>query len=470
MIAANFRYGVKERNVMASVITIGQGAGLLAGQSLAGFLGPTYGWKLPFLFVSCPSMAFSLLMLLLVEEPVRGAGEESVRNASAEAKELDSESAEVVYNSSFTCEKLCQIFRIPTNMLIYWSEIPASMGWGVLFAFLTDYVAQDKAFGVENATTCVAILGVGLAVGAVAGGIVGQHLNNTCLTFRGSVSVLVGTASLLGPLPYYWVIYADFACELDMTACLDEYNVSYVPTEINTSAPDVVAALATCTDASEFFVCPPVTWGVLIVLLFLSGLCLGVPTANARAMLLNTNLPETRGTAVAILVILSNFGKGFGPLVASLMIGSLGRPTSFTAITIVFSCAAITYFATAATYGRDIAKQVKIVEHQVRIRGLTDQSFEMKDLAAKLEENLAAHNRAEAGETAVSADEVIVQESKEAPDEEAEKGTPLSHSHTSKHRVSQSSDDDANASEQAERDGGNDDGNNVSAGIDNDGV
>lgn len=456
------RYGVKERNVMASVITIGQGAGLLAGQALAGFLGPTYGWKLPFLCVSCPSMAFSLLMLFLVEEPVRGAGEESVRNASAEAKELNSESAEVVYNSSFTCEKLCQIFRIPTNMLIYWSEIPSAMGWGVLFAFLTDYVAQDKYFGVENATTCVAILGVGLAVGAVAGGIVGQHLNNTCLSFRGSVAILVGTAAVLGPLPYYWVIYADFDCELDVAACLDEYNVSYPSsTEINTSVPEIAAAVTTCTDASEFFVCPPVTWGVLIVLLFLSGACLGVPTANARAMLLNTNLPETRGTAVAILVILSNFGKGFGPLVASLMIGSLGRPTSFTAITIVFSCAAITYYATAATYARDIQNQVETVEHQVRIRGLTDQSFEMKDLASKLEENLAAHNLAEAGgEEAVSADEVVLQqqETKKAPAEEEaerEKGaTKASHGDGGKHRVSQSSDEEPGGAHAQDDDSG----------------
>ncbi len=53
---------------MASVITIGQGAGLLAGQALAGFIGPPLGWRVPFLLISVPAMAFSIVMLVLVSE------------------------------------------------------------------------------------------------------------------------------------------------------------------------------------------------------------------------------------------------------------------------------------------------------------------------------------------------------------------------------------------------------------------
>ena len=48
--------------LQASVISIGAGAGLLAGQALAGFMGPTVGWRYPFLVVSLPSMAFAALV------------------------------------------------------------------------------------------------------------------------------------------------------------------------------------------------------------------------------------------------------------------------------------------------------------------------------------------------------------------------------------------------------------------------
>ena len=220
-------YGVKERNIMSSVITIGQGAGLLAGQALAGNLGPIYGWKMPFLVVSVPAMSFSLLMALLVEEPMRGAGEESVRQAQAEAKAKGEKAPDVEYKSEFTKEKLADIFCGATNMLLYWSEIPSSMGWGVLFAFLTDFVAIDKQFTVVNATNAVVVLGIGLAIGAVAGGILGQYFNNTCTQFPGSVAVLIGVAALLGPLPYYWIIYADFNCVYDDARCLEAAGISY---------------------------------------------------------------------------------------------------------------------------------------------------------------------------------------------------------------------------------------------------
>ncbi len=67
----------------------------------------------------------------------------------------------------------------------------------------------------------------------------------------------------------------------------------------------------------------------------------------------------------AILVVLGNLGKGTGPLIAAAMIIPLGRHVAFMAICVIFSCASITYFATAFTYGRDVAKQVLKVKAQL---------------------------------------------------------------------------------------------------------
>ena len=40
-----------------------------------------------------------------------------------------------------------------TNLSMYFGEVVNAMGWGVLFAYLTDFIAVDKAFGTPGATT-----------------------------------------------------------------------------------------------------------------------------------------------------------------------------------------------------------------------------------------------------------------------------------------------------------------------------
>ena len=40
------------------------------GQVLAGFLGPSYGWRLPFLLVACPALFFAAILFLTGHEPV----------------------------------------------------------------------------------------------------------------------------------------------------------------------------------------------------------------------------------------------------------------------------------------------------------------------------------------------------------------------------------------------------------------
>ena len=43
--------------------------------------------------------------------------------------------------------------QVGTNLCLYMAELPNAMGWGVLFAYLADFIAVDKNFGTEGATT-----------------------------------------------------------------------------------------------------------------------------------------------------------------------------------------------------------------------------------------------------------------------------------------------------------------------------
>ena len=60
--------------VMASV-SVGSGIGIAIGQGLAGFMGPVYGWRSPFLAVSVPALFIAILMMTTVKDPIRGGSE-----------------------------------------------------------------------------------------------------------------------------------------------------------------------------------------------------------------------------------------------------------------------------------------------------------------------------------------------------------------------------------------------------------
>lgn len=49
------------------------------GQGVAGFLGPRFGWRLPFLVVSIPAMVCAVLVWMFVPEVERGAGDKTAQ-------------------------------------------------------------------------------------------------------------------------------------------------------------------------------------------------------------------------------------------------------------------------------------------------------------------------------------------------------------------------------------------------------
>ena len=73
-------YAAEDRHLVNAIVGIGTGAGISVGQGVAGFLGPTFGWRLPFLVISVPALICAALVWITVEDPERGAMEEAVRN------------------------------------------------------------------------------------------------------------------------------------------------------------------------------------------------------------------------------------------------------------------------------------------------------------------------------------------------------------------------------------------------------
>ncbi len=75
----------QQRSAVMASVGIGCGVGIAIGQGIAGFMGPSYGWRSPFLVVSIPALVVAILLMTTVKDPVRGGSE--IANIMAERRE-----------------------------------------------------------------------------------------------------------------------------------------------------------------------------------------------------------------------------------------------------------------------------------------------------------------------------------------------------------------------------------------------
>ena len=311
-------FPASERNYVASFLTIATGAGIAVGQIMAGTVGPAFGWRLPFLLASGPAIALALLLYATVREPGRGAAEDAVlrrRRARLAAREerdarirenderrgaddgrrgdddgrrdapaaSSGSASSEEYSAKIDAKKLWRQLKIPSNAIILAQGLPGTVPWGMLNAYFVDFLHVQKGLTVEEGTLAVTLFGSGAACGTVVGGVVGQRVYNR-QGGRSAIAVVMGVTTALGALPGYFFL-----------------NVS--------------------------------TYGPGNVLLHLSCLVGGVLAAvtppNVRAVLLNVNPPETRGTMFAFYSQIDDVGKGGGPALVAALIVAYGRTKAF---------------------------------------------------------------------------------------------------------------------------------------------
>lgn len=66
--------GPEQRSSVSSILAIATGGGTAIGQGIAGFAGPSVGWRASFLIVGFPTIALAIYMLIRVKEPRRVRG------------------------------------------------------------------------------------------------------------------------------------------------------------------------------------------------------------------------------------------------------------------------------------------------------------------------------------------------------------------------------------------------------------
>lgn len=314
-------YVYKDRHIVSAIVSAGLGAGISIGQAVAGYLGPVFGWRLPFLVVSIPALICAILVYFTVKDPERGAmekiyldednrrGEPGVvalvpvtSRTSLVNNETDSD--EGTRDGSDTQSQYSRNKRVreaykknlswrhhlrtsislmstKTVALSLIQGAPGCIPWGIINVFLNDYLSEDRGFSVQAATTVLMLFSIGYGVGLIIGGAGGKMLYKIDIRLP---ALLAGGTAIVGCFPLWYLI-----------------------NEVDSSTPfPIVAASAMLTGVGS------------------------APTGPIiKATLTNVTLPRARGQAFALFNLFDDFGKGLGPFFVSLLIVRFGRTHAF---------------------------------------------------------------------------------------------------------------------------------------------
>jgi MFS family permease len=251
------------------------GLGIAVGQLLGGALAHEtvlgmHGWRATFVIMAAPAFPLAVLYYFFAQVPKRGAAE-VVAGAAEEKHTVTLRDLRVVLTSS------------KTNILSLLQGIPGTIPWGLLFVYMVDYFENTKQCDVQQGNLLVVAFGATAIVGSFIGGMVGRALyrkNRRLVPLYCAITNFIGVAPVLAMVNF--------------SECVDR-KVS------------------------------PLLLGLALV----GGLINTQTVSNVRAILINTNLPENRGSVFAVFNLFDDLGKGLGPFFVGILVSLMPQAVAY---------------------------------------------------------------------------------------------------------------------------------------------
>jgi len=305
-------FPARKRASASAFVTAASGVGVFVGQCVATITG-SVDWRWPFLVIAVPAAATGFLIWYFAEEPVRGGQEEGIET-------------DALYSTSFTplfpTRQFRAVLHNKTNMLVILQAFPGSIPWGVIIVYMHDFLVQDLALSPRSALGSITILAASAFAGVLTGGFIGDH----CADNR-YLAIFGGCCNIFRAVPFF-IIFG--------------WNFLFGPLQKSSE--------------TGFF-----------LLLMCGGFVATMASACTGAMLLNVNLPEMRGSVMAMYSVLDDLSKGFGTLFVSMLVPLVGGRAIAYQISLllwVFTGAALLY--TWHTYDEDEAAMRKNLDEAAK--------------------------------------------------------------------------------------------------------
>lgn len=298
----------ENRSSASGWLALAMGLGIGVGQILGGLLADKTvfgleGWRAAFAIMAAPCFPLLFIYLAIGKTPQRG-GSETVQTTIGEEPK-----------HSLGLQDFKRIASSKTNILAIVQGIPGCVPWGLIFFFLVDYYEKSKGFKPADGVLLTTVFGGVLIFGGFIGGFVGRAVYNWR---KAALPLFCGVCVLLGIAPMIYILNFQGSSML---------------------YPMIAAAIG--------------------------GIVIPQAGPNIRSILVNTNLPENRGSIFGVFNFADDLGKGLGPFIVGeilLLVGSDSLAYNL-AIYCWIPCA-IGWFLMAFTMEKDEQK----VEETLRLR------------------------------------------------------------------------------------------------------
>lgn len=347
-------FRAEERHKVNAMVCMGTGIGISVGQGIAGFLGPTFGWRLPFLLVSIPALTCAVTVLYTVKDPERGGMEHVVLERKRTSttgvtndggaieqteKEMemqslqpkrDNDTTETIVSpkpmSESSIRKRSPRDCCPSSKIRDEEDTqdprqkgPSTKGKATNALFWHHLEAAKHALKILLKTPTVAFALLQGAPGCLPWGVVNTYLNDFLAEDRGmTVEFATFTVLIFGLGNFFGLI---------MGGAGGQYLYS-----VDKRYPALLAG------SMAIFGCVPF-WVLLngvnnnssfVFVMFVSivaGTAAGATGPIIKATLQNVTLPHMRGQAFALFNTADDFGRGIGPVFVSYLITTTGGRT-----------------------------------------------------------------------------------------------------------------------------------------------
>ena len=312
-------YDKNERTAAVTWMASSIGIGQIAGQVLGGYLGPAFGWRLPFLLTALPGLAALPFFYIFVPEPKRGAQEDSIKQLIDDG---------YVYSRTIKPSDYLELLKVKTNVYLFLQGIIGTIPWGAIPLFLVKFLCEDRGFTIGQATTVFLFFGLGTTAGTIIGGIWGG------------------------------VLY--------------KKNVSYLPRLCS-----ITTFIGTFIGISIFILPLGKNLLLTIILGFAASLVATVTNPNVKTMLLEVNVPENRGAIFSIFNLTDSVGTGLGKFIGGMLSVSIGITASLSISAAMWIPCAVLLFIISIIFKSDIKKMQGKLDIAAKQMKLSSESVKM---------------------------------------------------------------------------------------------
>ncbi len=302
-------FSVERRATVVGLVTTAWGIGQLLGQLVAGFIANSYGWRLAFILVALPNFILVPIFLKVAHEPKRGTKENNLASSENKPKKISEENNSTVKIQKEIGWHDAKFFLgNKTNWLVILQGIPGSIPWGMLPLFLTAFY-EGQGYSKEFATIITMILGIALTFGGISGGWLGDRIYHRSPAY---LAIFCGISIGLGVIPTCFMM--------------------------------LIPQGGIWSNVILFFTT------------VIAGLLVGLPSGNGKAILLNTNAPQHRGSVFSLNNIGDSLGRGIGPMLGGIWITSYGYQDAMIYSILLWIPCSILFGIVAATIKNDLTR------------------------------------------------------------------------------------------------------------------